>query len=167
MERFGPVYSNVTHRPQAGDHVVPIAGADQTHQPESGTARRKRLAGAAGWLGPWLAVTALALWTSAPDAITPAVAAMGVGAGVLFRGGGRAIARAVALVLLAAAIVTAFAGHRRVDAVLTDFDGYWTAREPEVFGLLSGELDQRMGAGKAAADDLIEAGCFPDRVRAR
>jgi signal transduction histidine kinase/HAMP domain-containing protein len=127
---------------------VPITGADLT---KAGG----RLTVAAGWLGPWLAVAALGLWTSSPDVGSLLLAALGVFAGAVLHPTGRGVARGIAVSILVAAIVTAFWGHRRVDSVLTDFDAYWTARDEVVGGLLGGDLDRRAVAGKAATDELI------------
>ena len=124
----------------------------------------ERMALAAGWLGPWLAIAALGLWTSSPDAISLALAALGVASAALLGPRSRGTAGAVALALLIAAVVGAFSAHRRVDAVRADFDGYWTARDAVVGGLLSDELGQRTIAGETATAALIDAWLASEEV---
>jgi len=121
------------------------------------TPRAGPIASAAGWLGPWLAVAALGLWTSAPDTISLAVAALGVTISVVLGPRGRGPKGSIALVLLITAVVVAFSGHRRVDAVLADFDGYWAARDTVVGGLLEAELDRMYESGLAATSALVDA----------
>jgi two-component system nitrogen regulation sensor histidine kinase NtrY len=118
--------------------------------------RADRIASAAGWLGPWLAVVGLGLWTSSPDSLSLALAAIGV-SGAVLRSRGRGAAWGFALVLLISAVVVALSGHRRVDSVLADFDGYWAARDTAVGALLEEELDRRVDTGLTATDALVEA----------
>jgi signal transduction histidine kinase len=116
-----------------------------------------RTLAAAGWLGPWLAIAALGLWTSSPAAISLLVAALGVTASVLWGPRGRGPAWAVGSVLLVGAIAIGFAAHRDVDRVLRDFDAYWAERDTAVGGILSLELDRRLQASLAADSQLVVA----------
>ena len=70
-------------------------------------------AAAAGWLGPWVALAALALWTASPGYASLLVAAVGVTSGLVW-GRGRGAWVAWGTVLLIGAVVAAFASHRQV-----------------------------------------------------
>ena len=137
---------------------MPNPGADQTGA-AGGNAYRwsEAVADAAGWLGPWLGLLALGLWTYSPDPISLVVASVAVVAGVVRRPRGQGISWGLALVVLVMAVVVAFYGHRRVDRVVTDFDTYWEERSEEVGGRVEAELDRRYDAGEAATQGLIDA----------
>ncbi|MGD8600065.1 MAG: ATP-binding protein [Gemmatimonadota bacterium] len=137
---------------------MPHPGADQT-DPGGGAASRRSdaIAAAAGWLAPWLGLLALGLWTYSPDPVSLVVASVAIVAGVVRRPRGQGISWGLALVVLVTAVVVAFYGHRRVDRVVTDFEGYWAERSEEVGGRVEAELDKRYDAGEAATQGLIDA----------
>jgi len=112
---------------------------------------------AAGWLGPWLAIAALGLWSSSPAGVSLVVAALGVTASVLWGPRDRRPAWALGSILLVAAVALGFSAHRQVDRVLEDFDAYWAERDTAVGSILSQELDRRLQASVAADSQLVEA----------
>jgi two-component system, NtrC family, nitrogen regulation sensor histidine kinase NtrY len=145
--------------PTFGDEAVPPSGA-QEDRDDGGTdvaGTVTRALAAAGWLGPWLAIAALGLWTSSPAAISLLVSALGVTVSVLWGPRGRGPAWAIGSILLVGAIAVGFAAHREVDSVLADFDAYWAERDTAVGGLLGLELDRRLQASLAADSQLVEA----------
>lgn len=110
-------------------------------------------AAAAGWLGPWLGVAALALWSSWPGTAALLAATAGLLAGV-FWGERRTTVGALGAVVLLAGIVAGFSAHRQVARVSGDWDAYWQAREEVVGERLNAELEERLQAAEAAADAL-------------
>jgi signal transduction histidine kinase len=139
---------------------VPPSGAEQDREEVvEGVAAGlvTRALAAAGWLGPWLAIAALALWTGSPAPVALAVAALGITTGVLWGPRRRAPVGAVGSVLLVVAVAVGFAAHRNVNRVLLDFDAYWAQRDTAVGSILSQELDRRLQASVAADSLLVEA----------
>jgi two-component system, NtrC family, nitrogen regulation sensor histidine kinase NtrY len=137
---------------------VPPAGADQNrdHFVEGVPSQAGRVLAAAGWLGPWLAIAALGLWTGSPAPVSLVVAALGVTASVVAPPR-RGPAWAAGSIVLLASIVVGFAAHRQVGQVLADFDAYWAQRDTAVGSILSQELDRRLQASVAADSLLVEA----------
>ena len=119
-----------------------------------------------GWLGPWLALAALAAWTASasPWALVAAAAGIAARAFSAPRPGPAAGAGSAVLV---AGILLGFLAHRQVRDVLADWEGYWDRRVAEVEVDLNDELDRRQAAGEAASDALaalaMEAGAAIDR----
>ncbi len=109
----------------------------------------------AGWLGPWVSVAALALWTSAPATVLLVVAALGV-AVVLLRPRGKSPWSLGGALLLAGIVVLGFYGHRRAQRVVADFDSYWTQRETVVGRLLSQRLERRLTSGRASTGQFLD-----------
>jgi two-component system, NtrC family, nitrogen regulation sensor histidine kinase NtrY len=145
--------------PHFGDEALPPSGAqdDREHIGGGVTDTVTHALAAAGWLGPWLAIASLALWTSSPAPVSLVVAAAGVTVSVLWGPRGRGPAWASGSVLLVGAIAVAFGAHRQVDGVLRDFDTYWAQRDTAVGGILSLELDRRLRASLAADSQLVAA----------
>ena len=108
---------------------------------------------AAGWLGPWAAVAALAAWSGFPNGLLLALAGVGIAAGAVGRRPG-SVAWAVGLALLILATAAGFWAQRQTSLILADWAGYWSAREEMVGDLLSRRLQARLEAGEAAADSL-------------
>ena len=115
-----------------------------------------RTAATAGWLGPWLALGALALWTASPDPTLLAVAAVGATATALWGAMGRGPVWGVGVGLLVVGILVGFAAHRQVDDVVAGWDRYWSGRLAEVGELLSEELDRRQASGEEVSAALAE-----------
>ncbi len=136
---------------------MPPADAQQKSDDRSRSDTLARVTAAAGWLGPWLSIAALGLWTSSPGTISLLVATLGVGASILWGVRARGWVWALGSVLLVAAIVVGFFAHRQVDRVLSDFDAYWAQRDTVVGGMLGEELDRRVQAGRAATTQLADA----------
>jgi PAS domain S-box-containing protein len=138
---------------------VPPTGAEQERDQRgaSHAPRGARAFAAAGWLGPWLAVAALGLWTSSPASSSLALAALGVAASLIAGPRGRGLAWGAGTVVLVAGIASGFAAHRQVDRVLFDFDRYWADRDTTVGRILGQELDRRLDSGLAATTELVDA----------
>jgi len=111
---------------------------------------------AAGWLGPWLGVAALAIWAASPGGAALAVASVGFLAGVLWRRD-RAVAGALGSVVLLGGILGGFFAHRQVARVSGEWETYWRGREAVVGERLNHELEARLQAAEAAADALGQA----------
>lgn len=142
---------------------MPPSRGDQERQ-GGGTSLLGELARArpaAGWLGPWLAVAALALWTSSPTPLALVVAAAGVTLSLFAplprRRGWSGIAWVAGTVVLVAEIALGFAAHRQIDRVLFAFEDYWAERDTTVGRILQQELDRRLQAGLAATGELSAA----------
>jgi len=132
-------------------------GSDADRGPEGGLgARGTGVRAAAAWLGPWLAVAALGLWTSSPAASSLAVAALGIGLSLVARPRG-GVAWTAGTALLVVGVAVALSAHRQVDRVRLDFDTYWEARDTTVGRILGQELDRRLQAGLAATTELADA----------
>ena len=112
---------------------------------------------AIGWLGPWLVIASLGLWTASPAPISLVLAALGITASVLWGPRRRGPSWAVGSILLVVAVAGGFAAHRQVDRVLLDFDAYWAQRDTTVGSILAQELDRRLQASVAADSLLVEA----------
>ena len=132
---------------------MPISGA----HPEGLTSSSglvTRAVATAGWLGPWVALAALGLWTSEPAGRWLALAALGVVA-ALWRPRGRGRWPLAGAVFLALVTLFALDGQRRVESVLDDFDAYWAERDTVVGRMLGQRLDRRLSSGLAVTDDLV------------
>ena len=103
--------------------------------------------------GPWVALAALAFWTSGERPAALFVAAGGVAAAALAPRG-RGLLWGVGVAVLVVAILVGFYAHRQVDGVLSDWDGYWADRVSEIEVDLNAELDRRQAAGEQASDAL-------------
>ncbi|HUF77159.1 MAG TPA: hypothetical protein VMM35_12815, partial [Longimicrobiales bacterium] len=138
---------------------MPPSGAEQDRDDlvEGAPSQTARVLTAAGWLGPWLAIAALGLWTGSPAPASLVVAALGVTASAVWGPPRRGPAWAAGSILLLASIVVGFAAHRQVGRVLVDFDTYWAQRDTVVGSILSQELDRRLQASVAADSLLVEA----------
>src|SRR5690606_22116321 len=132
--------------------------------PMTDPSRRPLLAQAAtgaAWVGPWLAVAALALWVAAPAGVWLAVGAAGASMGSSRGAAGRPLAWGVGIVLLLVALVMGFAAHSSVNALHADWDARWAEREAEVGGLLGQRLERRQAAAEQAVDALAEKAMDP------
>ncbi len=137
---------------------MPSSGAHQTDPKSAGSGELgRRAARAAGWLGPWLAVSALGLWTSSPDTASLLVAALGVAAALLWGRRRRSVAWGLGLALIVVAMGLAVVARGRANHVLSDFDSYWAQRDTAVGGILSQELDRYQKSGETAANELARA----------
>jgi len=110
---------------------------------------------AASWLGPWVSLGALALWTSSPRAALLLLAALGALAGLWRprRTGPWAVAGAVLLVVV---VALGYDAQRRRQAVVDDFDAYWAERDTVVGRMLSQRLERRLTSGEASTSQFIE-----------
>ena len=137
---------------------MPPSGAERDREDAGGvTDTVARSLAAAGWLGPWLAISALGLWTASPSPVTLVAAALGVTVSVVWSPGRRRLAWGLGSILLVAAVALGFAAHRQVDRVLLDFESYWAQRDTAVGSILSQQLDRRLQSSMAADSLLVEA----------
>ncbi len=111
------------------------------------------------WVGPGLAVVALALWCAAPTGALLAVAAVGAGAGAM--AAPRRMLHAAGIALLLAGILGGFQAHRQVGRVQGAWQEYWAEREAEVGESLDEALQSLLEAGETAVADLAELGRGP------
>lgn len=109
----------------------------------------------AGWLGPWISLAALGLWTAEPRGLLLVLAAAGGVAGFSRPRQKSRWALAGAAVLLVL-IGLGFGAHRRVARVVDDFDAYWAQREEVVGRMLSQRLERRLTSGEASTSQFIE-----------
>ncbi|HET9948803.1 MAG TPA: ATP-binding protein [Longimicrobiales bacterium] len=109
------------------------------------------------WLAPWLALAALAVWTSSARPWALGLSGLALGAGVLAGRGRRSMAWAAGCVLVLAGVALGFAAHREVDPVRADFESYWAQRDTVVGRMLSQELDRRFDLGDSATVQLAQA----------
>ncbi|MGE0159318.1 MAG: ATP-binding protein [Gemmatimonadales bacterium] len=100
---------------------------------------------AAGWLGPWVALGALALWTSSPSLWLLALAFAGLALG-LWRPSARGWWSLAGGGVLLAALLTGYAAHRETSRVLDDFESYWADRDTVVGEMLGQRLDRMLSA---------------------
>jgi two-component system nitrogen regulation sensor histidine kinase NtrY len=107
------------------------------------------------WLGPWVAVAALALWTSTARGPLLAVAALGAIAG-LVRPRVRNVWTVAGVVALVALVAMGLDAHRRVQRVVDDFEVYWAQRDTVVGDMLSQRLERRLTSGEASTAQFIE-----------
>ena len=122
--------------------------------PSSNPAARVDLPATIGWAGPWVALAALAVWTSSASPIALVVAACGLAAAVAFGPPSRGPAWGIGNALLVVAVLAGFFAQRQVDHVLNDWDRYWDDRHEELRVDLNDELDRRLAAGESASDAL-------------
>ena len=115
-----------------------------------------RAVATAGWLGPWVALATLGLWTSEPGSALLASAAVGLVA-ALWQPRARGWWSLAGASILALAMVFAVDGQRDVERVLEDFDAYWAERDTVVGRMLGQRLDRRLSSGLAATDELVGA----------
>ena len=114
-----------------------------------------RAARAVGWLGPWIVLASLSLWTASPGDAVLVLAAAGATAALLWppRWRGRTWGAGSAILVLA--ILAAFGAQRQVDQLTSGWDEYWTELEQEVGeNRLGAELQGLLAAGELAADSL-------------
>ena len=116
----------------------------------------KQAAAAAGWLGPWLGVASLALWSAYPGGVALAVTSAGLLAGIVW-GDRRTLAGAVGLVVLLGGVLAGFLAQRDVARVSGDWAAYWQDREAVVGERLDAELEARQKAAEDAADELARS----------
>jgi len=162
-----PGGAGIFDRPDEPEHeaVVPSSG----EQPEGGSApilgssvapdaspdsRTPSLA-ASVWLGPWLALAALALWTSWPRGLLLLAAALAV-AVWFWRARERSAWSLVGAVVLVVSVGMGVFADRRVQAVVDDFDAYWAQRDTVVGRMLSQRLVRRLTSGEASTAAFIE-----------
>ncbi len=108
-----------------------------------------------GWIGPWLTVAALAVWTGGESTQPLLVAVVALIGTVVFGPRHRGLPWGIGSSLLVVGILVGFGAERQVSLVLSDWEGYWMERVSEFGDLLSDELDRRQLAGEAASDELI------------
>jgi signal transduction histidine kinase len=128
---------------------APQTSADETSRP-LGT----RVLTAAGWLGPWTALAALALWTSSPSPGVLALAFGGLVLGLWRRPRSAGWWSVAGMTVLVAAILTAYAAHRETRRVLGDFESYWADRDTVIGELLGQRLDRMLSAAIDATELL-------------
>ena len=135
-----------------------VIGVGQGGREQLGSAnRRVRAISVAAWLGPWISLAALSFWTSLPGSTwLLAVAAIGVTAPAVVTLSRPRLTWVFGSCLLVVGILLGFVGHQRVEAVLTDFEGYWAQRDTAVGTLLEEELDRRVELGLAATQALAD-----------
>ena len=102
----------------------------------------------------------MAIWVAEPQPWVLGIAAVALVVGAL-GAGRRSVAWLCGVVVLLAAVVTAFGAHHRVASLLSGWDGYWVEREAEVGEVLALRLERRQAAAEAAADALAEKAVDP------
>jgi signal transduction histidine kinase/HAMP domain-containing protein len=127
---------------------------DSSTAPEAQRSSPSPSGGARWSLAPWLAVALLAGWTSE---MTPwllvLVTALLLPALGSVRGAPRA--RALAILLLIAAVAAGFAAHRELGSLSRDWEGFWKEREENVFRQLKAELEALLDRGGGTVQDLV------------
>jgi len=115
----------------------------------------------AGAIAPWMALAALAAWVAAPSGWLLAVAAVAGALGAVGIPPGRRVVWHLGVILSLVAVVAGFQAHRQVDALLSDWEGYWGEREAEVGEILAARLERRQTLAETAADVLAEKALDP------
>jgi len=113
----------------------------------------RRVAAAAALGGSWLGVAALGLWAAYPTGWLLLLAAAGTLAAVP-RDGVGSRGRALGTVVLLGGILAGFGAHRQVGRVVSDWEGYWSAREAAVGERLEAALETELRAAEDAASAL-------------
>ena len=123
--------------------------------PRASTFRRFRhVRRASGWLGPWIGLAALALWTASPGFAPLVLAAAGLTAATVWGPRRQGPAWGSGSVVLIFAILAGFGAQRQVAGLSTRWDDYWEAQEEKVGIRLNAALEQRLASAEAAADSL-------------
>ncbi len=100
------------------------------------------------------------MWVAEPQPWALAVAAVAVALGAA-GARGRGLAWLGGVVLLLAAVLTAFGAQHSVASLLSDWESYWAERQAEVGEVLAISLERRQAAAEAAADGLAEKAVDP------
>jgi PAS domain S-box-containing protein len=109
---------------------------------------------ALGWLGPWIALASLALWTALPGFAPLLLAAAGVTSAVLWGPRRRGPSWGSGSIVLVFAILAGFGAHRQVGQLESGWVEYWETRELEVEQRLDQAVQQRLASAEEAADSL-------------